>query len=159
MIFRENSRELGVVNGERGTVTRTTDGEYSVHLDRKDRDVTLNPDSGARLEHAYATTVHQAQGQTVDHVVIAGETGRLASAEQAYVSFSRARESAIVYTDEPEKLREAWGEWRGKENALDHVDTKEWAHAQGGPEDKLDKEPAHAPEPVADQHHEMEIGM
>ena len=159
VIFRENSRELGVVNGERGTVSRTEEGEYSVHLDRKDRDVTLGPDSGARLEHAYATTVHTAQGQTVDHVVIAGETGRLASAEQAYVSFSRARESAVVYTDEPEKLREAWGEWHGKENALDHVETKAWAQSHLDQEAKADKEPERAPEPVPDQHHEMEIGM
>ncbi len=159
VIFRENSKELGVVNGERGTVARTAEGEYSVHLDRRDRDVTLGSDSGARLEHAYATTVHTAQGQTVDHVVIAGEAGRLADAEQAYVSFSRARESAVVYTDEPEKLREAWGEWRGKENALDHMDTKEWARAHEGPEAKMDKEPEPPPAREVGHQHEMEIGM
>ncbi|MCL4323967.1 MAG: hypothetical protein M1144_00650, partial [Candidatus Thermoplasmatota archaeon] len=34
VIFRENSKELGVVNGERGTVARTAEGEYTVHLDR-----------------------------------------------------------------------------------------------------------------------------
>jgi conjugative relaxase-like TrwC/TraI family protein len=158
VIFRENSRELGVVNGERGTVTRTEDGGYTVHLDRGDRNLTLEAESGARLEYAYATTVHQAQGQTVDHVVIAGETGKLASAEQAYVSFSRARESATVYTDEPERLREAWGEWRGKENALDHVATKEWVRSHLDQEANMDKGPEVARELVA-QPRQMEMGM
>ena len=92
-------------------------------------------------------------------MVIAGETGRLADAEQAYVSFSRARESAVVYTDEPEKLREAWGEWHGKENAMDHVDTKEWAQAHEGQEAKMDKEPEPPPAHEVGHHHEMEIGM
>ena len=156
VIFRENSRELGVVNGERGTVTRTEEGGYTVHLDRGDRDVVLGTESGARLEHAYATTVHQAQGQTVDHVVIAGERGRLASAEQAYVSFSRARESATVYTDEPERLKEAWGEWRGKENALDHAEMKEWARSHLDQETKMIREPEPIPVPVA-QPREIEI--
>ena len=158
VIFRENSRELGIVNGERGIVTRTEDGGYTVHLDRGGRNLTMEAERGARLEHAYAATVHQAQGQTVDHVVIAGETGKLASAEQAYVSFSRARESATVYTDEPERLREAWGEWSGKENALDHVDTKEWARSHLDPEAKMEREPGPAPVPVTQQRG-MEIGM
>ena len=158
VIFRENSKELGVVNGERGSVIRTEEGGYSVHLDRGDRDLTLGADSGARLEHAYATTVHQAQGQTVDHVIVAGETGKLASAEQAYVSFSRARESATVYTDEPERLKESWGEWRGKDNALDHVDTRDWARSHLGEEAKVDRGPQSAPAPVAQQR-EVEIGM
>ncbi len=122
VIFRENSRELGVVNGDRGTIVRASEQEFGVRLDRGGRELTLGTEQGARLEHAYATTVHAAQGQTVDHVVIAGETGRLASAEQAYVSFSRARESAVVYTDAPGRLREAWSEWREKENALGHVE-------------------------------------
>ncbi|MCL4323968.1 MAG: hypothetical protein M1144_00655, partial [Candidatus Thermoplasmatota archaeon] len=76
-----------------------------------------------------------------------------------YVTFSRARESAVVYTDEPEKLREVWGEWRGKENALDHVDTKEWARAHEGPEAKMDKEPVPPPAHEVEHQHEMEIGM
>jgi conjugative relaxase-like TrwC/TraI family protein len=158
VIFRENSRELGVVNGERGTVTRTEEGEYTVRLDRGDKDLTLDAESGARLEHAYATTVHLAQGQTVDHVVIAGETGKLASAEQAYVSYSRARESATVYTDEPEKLKEAWEEWRGKANALDHVEMKEWAQSHLGQEAGVHRGPETAPGPMT-RHQQMEMGM
>ena len=158
VIFRENSRELGVVNGERGTVTRAGEGEYSIHLADRDRDVALGADSGARLEHAYATTVHVAQGQTVDHVVIAGETGKLASAEQAYVSFSRARESATVYTDDPEKLKEAWAEWRGKENALDHVEAKEWVRSHLDQEAGVHRGPEAALGPMT-RHQQMEMGM
>lgn len=69
------------------------------------------PAAGGRYEGA----------PSVDYVIIAGETGKLASAEQAYVSFSRARESAVVCTDDPDRLRESWGVWRGKENAMGHA--------------------------------------
>ncbi|MDE1821891.1 MAG: AAA family ATPase [Euryarchaeota archaeon] len=45
VVFRENSRDLGAVNGDRGTVTRIGDHDLTVHLDRgrnlvMDRDFT-----------------------------------------------------------------------------------------------------------------------
>jgi ATP-dependent exoDNAse (exonuclease V) alpha subunit len=123
VIFRENSRieNLQVVNGDRGTVTRTDQSSITVTRNRDGEVVHVGVDQGARIEHSYATTVHSAQGITVDHVIIAGETGELASAETAYVGLSRESESVTVYTKDPERLREAWSTEKGQENALDHM--------------------------------------
>lgn len=136
VIWRENSRELGVVNGDRATVVHVEDHQVRVRLDRSHQEVTIGEDLGARLDHSYATTVHAAQGATMDHVVIVGELGQLATSEQAYVALSRARESAIVYTRDPERLREAWSRWENKPNALDHLDRvqlDQWAQAHQVP--------------------------
>ena len=53
------------------------------------------------LAHGYVTTSHASQGKTVDRVLIAmGADSRPAiSAEQFYVSVSRGRERATVYTN------------------------------------------------------------
>lgn len=62
------------------------------------------------LAHGYVTTSHASQGKTVDRVLIAmGHESRPAmGAEQFYVSVSRGREQATIYSDlTPAELREA----------------------------------------------------
>lgn len=61
---------------------------------------TVAKDFG-HLSHGYVSTSHAAQGKTVDRVLIAmgGESRRAINAEQFYVSVSRGRESAKVYSD------------------------------------------------------------
>ena len=135
MIFRENSwiQELQVVNGDRGTVTEALQSSVTVKRDRDSEEVHVGTDQGARMQHSYATTIHSSQGMTVDHVIIAGETGELASAETAYVALSRESESITVYTRDPDRLREAWSTEKGQENALDHMDldkAKAWERAR-----------------------------
>ena len=62
------------------------------------------------VAHAYTTTSHASQGKTVDRVLIAmgGESRGAINAEQFYVSVSRAKESARIFTSlSPSTLREA----------------------------------------------------
>ena len=62
------------------------------------------------LDHGYVSTSFASQGKTVDRVMIAmgAESIRAMNAEQFYVSVSRGRESARVYSDLPnDQLREA----------------------------------------------------
>ncbi len=61
---------------------------------------TVGKDYG-HLAWGYVTTSHASQGKTVDRVLIAmGQQSRPAiSAEQFYVSVSRGRERATIYTD------------------------------------------------------------
>ncbi len=61
------------------------------------------------LAHGYAVTSHASQGKTVDRVLIAqsSESFRASNREQFYVSASRARRSATVYTDNKVSLRRA----------------------------------------------------
>lgn len=70
---------------------------------------TVAKDFG-HLNHGYVSTSHASQGKTVDRVLIAmgSESRRAINAEQFYVSVSRGRESAKVYTDmTPEELKAA----------------------------------------------------
>ena len=60
------------------------------------------------LAHGYCQTSHVAQSKTVDRVFIAQSAASLgaSSAEQFYVSVSRAREAVTVYTDDKTRLAE-----------------------------------------------------
>jgi conjugative relaxase-like TrwC/TraI family protein len=60
------------------------------------------------LAHGYCQTSHVAQSKTVDRVFVAQSAASLgaSSAEQFYVSVSRAREAVMVYTDDKARLAE-----------------------------------------------------
>ncbi|HEX4053831.1 MAG TPA: MobF family relaxase [Tepidisphaeraceae bacterium] len=59
--------------------------------------------------HGYVVTSHASQGRTVDRVLIAqaSESFPASSQEQAYVSISRGRKRATIYTDDKRALLEA----------------------------------------------------
>lgn len=67
------------------------------------------PKSFGHIDHGYCVTSQKAQGTTVDRVVICETkaSGQAASAEQFYVSVSRARSIVSIFTDDIEVLREA----------------------------------------------------
>ena len=69
---------------------------------------TIDRDFG-HLAHGYAVTSHQSQSKTVDHVLVAESSHSFAAAsqEQWYVSLSRGRKRATVYTDNKEALLDA----------------------------------------------------
>lgn len=64
------------------------------------------------LSYGYVSTSHASQGRTIDHVLIAesAESFPAASREQLYVSASRGRHSARIYTDNKEELKAAISE-------------------------------------------------
>ncbi|HXH79281.1 MobF family relaxase [Nocardioides sp.] len=105
---RRNNRDLQVANRQTWTVAEIgQDGSLVLRGHGRDREIT--PDYAARfLELAYATTVHGAQGETVDsaHVVIGEHTGAAA----AYVAMTRGRESntAHVVAESVEDARKQW---------------------------------------------------
>ena len=96
-----NRRALGIVNGDRGTLTATNDNGVTVDLDRGP---TINLpaaylDAG-HLTHAYATTIHKAQGMTCDRTLVLG-SGALFQ-EAAYTALSRGRTENHLYLVAPE---------------------------------------------------------
>ena len=105
---RRNDRNLGVANRDRWTVTGTDDhgglvvrgrgGERSLPADYVRQHVEL----------AYATTVHGAQGETVDqaHLLIGEATGAAA----AYVAMTRGRDHNTAHLL-AETLDEARAQW------------------------------------------------
>lgn len=113
---------LPVAPGDVVRVTRngkTMDGKHRLNngalytVKRFDRAGNLVLTNGWRvskdyghLAHGYCTTSHASQGKTVDRVLIAQSSASFpaSSREQAYVSVSRARERATLYTDDKEAL-------------------------------------------------------
>ena len=116
-----NDHGQGLVNGERATVYAIDAMQQAVTLARADGSrITLDADKPLHLDHGYCQTVHSAQGQTADRVLIEADTRRVTTNESSYyVAISRARESATIYTDDRSLLPEAFSRADEKAAALD----------------------------------------
>lgn len=93
LMFLENSlgkRGLGVRNGDRGVVVQAKPDRISVQLDgRSARVVSFSPGTYRSFDYANASTVHKAQGASVDAAV--SVIDRSASAELVFVAASRSK--------------------------------------------------------------------
>lgn len=105
LLFRENSRDLGVKNGMLGTVEKAEPGRLEVQLDSAKgpgtgRSVSVSMADYAAVDHGYATTIHKAQGATVDRsfVLASGSMDR----HLAYVGMTRHRDSVTLYAGRDE---------------------------------------------------------
>jgi conjugative relaxase-like TrwC/TraI family protein len=98
-----NDRPLRLVNGERGVVTATAEHDVSVRLDGHEQPTTipawyLDADG---LDHAYAMTIHKAQGLTCDRTYVLGDEHL--HREAAYTALSRGRHEKRLYSVVPGK--------------------------------------------------------
>ena len=129
VLFKKNSKKLGVLNGDRGVVVGLSDDSMTVRLDDGQR-VTIH-ETAAELvkpQLGYASTTHAAQGATVDRaLVLAG--GSMQDREATYVQASRARIETRIYADtltaggtELEELVRDMERSRAKELASDVLD-------------------------------------
>jgi ATP-dependent exoDNAse (exonuclease V) alpha subunit len=114
---RRNDPDLGVANRQTWTVTGVGD-DGSLVLRGRGRDRVVPAEYAAQfLELAYATTVHGAQGETVDraHVAIGDTTGAAA----AYVAMTRGRNgnTAHLVAESAEEARMQWVEVFGRDRA------------------------------------------
>ena len=124
-VFRQGRLELSP--GDRIRVTRngtTPDGGhrlnngdiFTVKAFTPGGDILLAngwtlPAGYGHLDHGVVVTSHASQGKTVDRVFV-GESSQsfaAASREQFYVSVSRAREQALIFTDSKTELLQAIG--------------------------------------------------
>jgi len=81
VVVLKPDHERKLITSQRGVVTAVDTRQQTITVDVGDRQVILEGDAvgGDRLDHAYATTIHRAQGATVDraHVIAAGGGRRL----------------------------------------------------------------------------------
>ena len=95
------NRELGIIQSidEVGRLCLRMDGGRAVELD---------PHKCQHLDHGYAMTSHSSQGQTADRVLIHVDTelgaNDLLNSRMAYVSVSRGRYDAQIYTNNAQTL-------------------------------------------------------
>jgi conjugative relaxase-like TrwC/TraI family protein len=124
--FRAPDRMLKVANGEFATVVGLDAQRATLRLDSK-REVSASLAQLRRIDHGYASTSHAAQGATVDRVIVnidATRSAQLVNRKQFYVSLSRARYDARLYTDDTQALRRAVVRNPEKTIALDVVQTR-----------------------------------
>ena len=102
VLFLKKSKELGLDNGEMGTVVRADEasGKIIVRLTDQGREITVNPArySAKNLALGYAATTHKTQGETISHVhVLMG--GPMTDAQLGYVQISRSKISTHLFCD------------------------------------------------------------
>lgn len=102
--FTAPLREQHIANRDLGTVEKIeANGDMKIRLD-SDREVRLNIRDPQHVDYGYAVTSHSSQGQTADRVLIHVDTEQahpnLINSRMAYVSVSRARYDAQIYTND-----------------------------------------------------------
>jgi Ti-type conjugative transfer relaxase TraA len=105
LLFRENNRELGVKNGMLGMVERAEEDRLTVRLDSPKgpglgRVVEVSMADYAAVDHGYATTIHKAQGATVDRAYVLASKSM--DRHLTYVSMTRHRDGVALYAGRDE---------------------------------------------------------
>lgn len=137
ILFTRNDKGLGVQNGTLGHVSRLTPGgAFHVVLD-DGRTVAFEARTYGHIAPGYATTIHKAQGQTVDRAYVLA-SDRF-NAHLAYVALSRHRESVALFYGRDQLANErdlvrVCSRQRPKDSTLDYLDAyrRDRTQAQGG---------------------------
>ena len=102
LYFLKNDRSLGVMNGSLGTIIGMQGTQLHVRLDSDERqpnsssrEIWVDTQRYAHLDHGYAATIHKAQGVTVDrcYVLASAHLDRHAT----YVALSRHRAQVDLF--------------------------------------------------------------
>lgn len=115
--FTISDKEVGITNGDKGTISRIDQNVVRVDLpDGTSRELPTNQLAALGMDHGHSATGHDMQGATVDHVIVAmGANEYLADQKSFYVAISRARDDAHLITDNPERLAERLQEKTGEQ--------------------------------------------
>jgi ATP-dependent exoDNAse (exonuclease V) alpha subunit len=122
--INRNDPGRDLTNGDRMRVAGVIGGTVQLesveqHDGRPVRSLELLANRPLHLEHAYASTVHSAQGLTNNRAMIALDTrSRTTSMNLYYVAISRARHEARIYTNSINELPAAIARRFDKSTAL-----------------------------------------
>ena len=108
--WTRNDRERSLLNGEEAQVLSI--GHKNIKLAIADgRELLMAHDDPQLhfIDHAYSSTVHAAQGITCDQViaVLDADHGPIGGQAAFYVELTRARDNAVLLTDDRDQLVEA----------------------------------------------------
>ena len=97
IVFLRNENRLGVKNGILGKVLAASAGRIMVQIGEGSgrRQVVVDQTDYNELDHGYATTIHKAQGATVDRVKVLASLSL--DRHLSYVAMTRHREDLGVY--------------------------------------------------------------
>ena len=107
--WTRNDHGRGLINGERAEVAAIARGRVRLVLE-DGRKVSLRAEDPQlrHIDYAWSSTVRGAQGSTADGVIAVLDTSQRALTDQStfYVEISRARDRAVVLTDNLDELVE-----------------------------------------------------
>ncbi|MDQ1194333.1 Ti-type conjugative transfer relaxase TraA [Agrobacterium sp. SORGH_AS 787] len=129
IILLENNRDLGVKNGMLGTVEAVEPNALHLRLDGSSggqnnaRHLALPVKDYQSFDHGYATTIHKAQGATVDRAFAMASSTM--DRHLTYVAMTRHRDAVTLYAgrDELNDMKEMFasmGRSGVKETTLDY---------------------------------------
>jgi conjugative relaxase-like TrwC/TraI family protein len=132
--FTAPDKSLGVANRDLATIEALhPDGRLSARLDNN-RQIQFNAIDHRHFDHGYAVTSHSSQGLTAERVLVHADTRvhpDLLNSRFGYVSISRARHEATLFTDDLAKLRPHLGADVSKTSALEINQASSIAQAIG----------------------------
>ncbi len=96
ILMLRNDRQIGVVNGETGSVFEFHDESMTVLFGQSphSREIPYTYLEDGNVDYGYATTIHKAQGVTVDRAYILGDG---LNAESGYTALTRGRTENHLY--------------------------------------------------------------
>ncbi|MGV1918139.1 Ti-type conjugative transfer relaxase TraA [Rhizobium sp. 22-785-1] len=129
IVLLENSRDLGVKNGMLGTVEAVEPNALHLRLDGSSggqnnaRHLALPVKDYQSFDHGYATTIHKAQGATVDRAFVMASSTM--DRHLTYVAMTRHRDAVTLYAgrEELKDMKEmvaSMGRSGVKETTLDY---------------------------------------
>lgn len=118
--FTKNDKDLGVVNGLRGTVLRIDGGKVTIDTGRGERVIEAKA-LMHHLGHAYATTSYGAQGKTSEKAIYHINTISKHGVGQRsfYIAITRAKKITKVFTTSIQSARKLVETAQDKTTALD----------------------------------------
>ena len=123
--WTRNDKERSLLNGEEARIVAI--GRRNLRLVTSDgREFVMGHDDPQLhfIDHAWSSTVHAAQGTTCDRViaVLDADHGSLGGQASFYVELTRARDNAVLLTDDRDALVEALETSTGEElSALEAI--------------------------------------
>ncbi|WP_077122429.1 Ti-type conjugative transfer relaxase TraA, partial [Agrobacterium rosae] len=134
IVFLKNEGSLGVKNGMLAKVREAAPGRIVAEIgdDEHRRQVTIEQRFYNTLDHGYATTIHKAQGATVDRVKVLASLSL--DRHLTYVAMTRHREDLAVYYGS-RSFAKAGGliailsRQNAKETSLDYEQSTLYGHA------------------------------
>jgi len=129
IVLLENNRDLGVKNGMLGTVEAVEPNALHLRLDGSSggpndaRHLALPVKDYQSFDHGYATTIHKAQGATVDRAFVMASSTM--DRHLTYVAMTRHRDAVTLYAgrDDLHDMKEmvaSMGRSGVKETTLDY---------------------------------------
>lgn len=117
--FYANDKESGIRNGQSGVIKSIENGKMTVKIGNN-VEKTIDLSKFKNLDYGYATTHYRAQGESVKSVMIHHDIRDGAKGNRSnYVSITRAKENATVYTNNISHAARQVEELQDKRQALD----------------------------------------